>query len=927
LFATDSNIELDDGDDHIYGGAGSDIIIGGGADDTIIGDNAENGTPSGNPGSDILIGDGGSVTYTGGVVSNISTMDPCEGGTDNIEGNEADDVCVGGSAGDNIYGNAGNDIILGDNGSISFVSGQLQEVDTTGQSSGGADYIEGNENDDIIIGGVNGSSDTLYGNDGNDIILGDNGFIDFNADSDLTTLDLICPATDGLGGGDYIYGNAGSDVILGGTGSDNIRGNEDPDILIGDNGRVEFIEGEIVLITTITPANLTAGQEAIIDGFGDDTITGDEDDDIIFGGFGNDTIDGNGNDDLIFGDNAQLTTRGGETSSPRYRALTGWAMYGETETDDGMVLVDMTSRYTRPGGAPKWADWFIVLEDDNLFGNDYIAGGADSDTIFGQVGDDTIQGDGSITGALAGNPVLAERNLDGSLTLVPSFELASDGDDYIEGNAGNDVIFGNLGQDDIIGGSSNLFGLTAQQDGSDIIFGGAGTRAERNDFGDTTGTGHARDADMILGDNGNIFRLIDTATGQYLTFGYDNYSSTLRIIPRAAELLDYTPGNQDAIVSDCGTGDELHGESGDDFIYGMVGNDVIFGEGQDDDLIGGWGHDWISGGTGDDGVLGDDGRIYTSRNGTAEPLYGIDDLVGQLDQQIGTNEKSQQATINITGQLKKTVNLTPFNVDSEQDPLYEALNADDIIYGGLGNDWLHGGCGDDAISGAEALEEFYGKPGNSGDYLGYDSQTATFAYYDFDQIDLLKKIEGFCLNFEAGADDGNDVLFGDLGNDWLVGGTDNDHLYGGYGTDVMNLDDNLETNGGMNNMPDEDNNPGGIDDTAFGGAGRDILIANTLADRLIDWTGEFNSYLVPFSIFGKFTVSREPKNDLMEYLYDLSKNDGADQSLGWDTDPDRKRNGEPFGELGMVMQKDFGWHEQTGGPRGPQAGNTTGNKK
>ena len=121
----------------------------------------------------------------------------------------------------------------------------------------------------------------------------------------------------------------------------------------------------------------------------------------------------------------------------------------------------MTTQYTRPGGGPKWANLIITLEDsqESLPGNDYIAGGSGSDTIFGQAGDDTIQGDGSIAGALAGNPVSAQRNPDGSLTLVPSSSSDSDGDDYIEGNAGDDVIFGNLGQDDIIGGSSNLFGL------------------------------------------------------------------------------------------------------------------------------------------------------------------------------------------------------------------------------------------------------------------------------------------------------------------------------------------------------------------------------------------------------------------------------------------------------------------------------------
>ena len=69
--------------------------------------------------------------------------------------------------------------------------------------------------------------------------------------------------------------------------------------------------------------------------------------------------------------------------------------------------------------------------------------------------------------------------------------------------SGNDVIFGNLGQDDLIGGSSSLFGLgSAEQraDGSDLIFGGAGTAIAYNDLGG----GHALDADVIVGDNGIV---------------------------------------------------------------------------------------------------------------------------------------------------------------------------------------------------------------------------------------------------------------------------------------------------------------------------------------------------------------------------------------------------------------------------------------
>jgi len=521
-----------------------------------------------------------------------------------------------------------------------------------------------------------------------------------------------------------------------------------------------------------------------------------------------------------------------------------------------------------------------------------------------------------------------------------SFEAAGDGDDYIEGNSGDDVIFGNLGQDDIIGGSSSLFSLIGpdlRPDGSDIIFGGAGTDIYRNHAGDQTANGHARDADMILGDNGNIFRLVDEA-GEYLEFSYDQTSQyqdrgELRIIPRAAQLLDYTLGGPDydgaGAASDIGAADEIHGESGDDFIYGMVANDILFGEGQDDDLVGGYGHDWISGGTGDDGILGDDGRIYTSRNDTNdEPLYGIEGFANNdLNEFIYTPGKMQQATINVEGRLKKTANLAPFNVDpaATQDSLFRARYADDIIYGGLGNDSVHAGSGDDAVSGAEALPVFYDRPSNAGNVLGFNIDTGEFAAYD--ENDALSKVEGFLLNFEAAdqfgekVNDGDDILFGDLGNDWLVGGTNSDHLYGGYGNDLLNVDDNLDTNGGANNQPDA---PLFADaDIAYGGAGRDRLIANTGADRLIDWVGEFNSYIVPFGPFGAATVSRKPQPQLMDYLCDLSKSDGADQTLG----SDAARNGEPFGELGVVSQRDDDWNDQTGPPDDPQPGNTGGTKK
>ena len=256
-----------------------------------------------------------------------------------------------------------------------------------------------------------------------------------------------------------------------------------------------------------------------------------------------------------------------------------------------------------------------------MYGNDAIAGGSGNDTIFGQLGNDAIQGDGAVVNA-AGTMIY-----DVALTKLSVDDIdgvGTDGDDYIEGGGGNDTIFGNLGQDDIIGGSSSLFGTsTASQrpDGSDLIFGGSGTHAGLNDLGDESLNGHARDADVILGDNGNIFRIVGIngiASGNYLTFNYDTYGP-IRIVPRSIQYLDYVSGD----ANNNAFSDEIHGESGDDVIHGMSGNDVIFGDGQDDDLIGGAGNDRIYGGTGEDGILGDDGRILTSRNGLTETLYGV----------------------------------------------------------------------------------------------------------------------------------------------------------------------------------------------------------------------------------------------------------------------------------------------------------------
>jgi Ca2+-binding RTX toxin-like protein len=478
------------------------------------------------------------------------------------------------------------------------------------------------------------------------------------------------------------------------------------------------------------------------------------------------------------------------------------------------------------------------------YGADVVAGGGGDDVIFGQLGDDVLLGDGALTDGPAG-AWRTSGGLDplGPLVLSGSVERATDGNDYIEGGGGDDVIFGGLGQDDLIGGSSNLYSLTTpdqRPDGGDYIFGGAGTRTGYDAVTTDLADAHSRDADVIVGDNGNIVRIVGTSgrdAGGFLAYTSD-VTSSRRIVVRGVTLLD------PAIAGD----DEVHGESGDDQVYGGAGADRIFGDAGDDDLIGGAGNDWISGGTGDDGVLGDDGRIFSFRDGTPEPLYSI--VAGS-----GTS-----------GVLTKITDVAAGAVSGA------TAGGNDVIYGGLGDDVLRGGAGDDAISGGEAPLEGYAankvdggttdivrsdwtRPYNPGDLLHFGVHSSDALAQDgfamFDPAHPYTKVlvngQAFFLTVDPGAgpklpgatvpSDGADTIVGDAGNDWLVGGTGRDRMWGGIGNDLLDADDDPNTDGGLNIRTDDNAD---YADRADGGAGRDVLLGNSAGDVLTDTDGNYD---------------------------------------------------------------------------------------
>jgi Ca2+-binding RTX toxin-like protein len=324
--------------------------------------------------------------------------------------------------------------------------------------------------------------------------------------------------------------------------------------------------------------------------------------------------------------------------------------------------------------------------------------------------------------------------------------------------------------------------------------------------------------------------------------------------------------------------------------------DNPFPHNSDDLLYGGLGNDWLHGGSGDDAMSGAE-ALPESYTQVTDPTTGV--LTGKARSDYAHPFNPIDALrfnpIDVGGwHFDKTRRSGEFALYDEYDPLRK------VQLDASGNLWKSAAQG-------QAYEFFLNFNAGEGVFVPSGS--------------IPKNTGNGVDNYPSANNDGNDRIFGDTGNDWLVGGTGRDDSYGGFGNDLLNADDLQTTNGGLNDQPDTQPS---YEDRAFGGAGRDVLIANTGGDRLIDWVGEFNSYLVPFAPFGMATVSRTLQPQLAEFLYALSASDGADPTRAADTGKEAARNGEPEGELGVIRQKDVAWQAQTGAPTDPQAGNIPG---
>ncbi|MBY6266435.1 calcium-binding protein (plasmid) [Azospirillum sp. 412522] len=197
-------------------------------------------------------------------------------------------------------------------------------------------------------------------------------------------------------------------------------------------------------------------------------------------------------------------------------------------------------------------------------GNDYLAGGFQSDAIGGGGGNDTIAGLG--------------------------------GNDTLFGNAGNDILLGGDGGDQLEGGA-----------GSDLMFGGAGDDLMRGDVIDVVGN------DTLLGEDGNDW--LDAGDGNdWLDGGGGNdtlYGGLGSDVLRGG-------GGDDVLFGDVYS-DRSHEISVNpsDTVTGY--EDVLLGGTGNDTQVGGYGADLMDGGAGAD--------VFSIRNLNESTLAAPDVII------------------------------------------------------------------------------------------------------------------------------------------------------------------------------------------------------------------------------------------------------------------------------------------------------------
>ncbi|PPC94065.1 MAG: hypothetical protein CTY33_05680 [Methylotenera sp.] len=591
------------GNDTLNGLAGTDTMTGGyGNDSYYVERSTDKVIEEVNQGTDTI---NTTVTYT--LAANVENLVLL--GTSSIaaNGNELDNQLTGNTGSNTLDGKAGADQMTGGLGNDTYIVDDVSDVVTELENEGidtiksEVSYTLGDHQERLTLTGVEAINGT--GNDLNNIMIGNDA-----------ANQLI-----GNEGNDNLNGGLGADTMIGGLGNDIYVVENTLDTIVEQAGEgTDAVQSSITYTLSAEVENLTLTGTATINGEGNElnnTITGNAADNQLIGHAGNDNLNGGLGADILIGglgndiytvDNANdvVIEQAGE-GTDRVNSNISYVL------GDDLENLTLTGTDATMGTGNDLANTITGNAADNQLignaGNDNLNGGLGADTMIGGLDNDTYtvdnvgdavieQLDEGIDRVNSAIDYVLGSNLE-NLTLTGITAINGSGNELnntITGNAADNLLNGNDGNDNLNGGL-----------GADTMIGGLG-----NDIFTVDNVG-----DVVI---------------EHLDEGVDRVNSSISYtLGDDLENLTLT-GSADINGLGNGLANILTGNTGHNYLFGLVGNDTITGNAGNDVLQGGEGADTLSSHAGNDVLDGGAGADRLN-GGTDNDLF-----IGGLDNDIIT---------------------------------------------------------------------------------------------------------------------------------------------------------------------------------------------------------------------------------------------------------------------------------------------------
>ena len=660
---------------------------------------------------------------------------------------------------------------------------------------------------------------------------------------------------------------------------------------------------------------------------GNDTVSASNEADTVYGNLGNDTLHGgNGNDTYVFnrGDGQDLIDENGlgdtdvlflkgytpaEVILKPLAPLSDHLVLTFVGTDDRIEIRNtLTDTYydkieqIRFEDGTAWNFTQIVdemIRDQATSGNDAVSATIEADTLYGNLGNDTLfggdSGDTYVFNRGDGQDLIEDNGFgDTDVLLIKGYTPAevivkpaangvdlvltflNTSDSIVIRNTLTDEYYDRVEQirfedgtiwsfaqiidemviDQVTNGNDSILASSA----ADTLYGNLGNDTLHGGDGGDTYIFNRGDGQDLIDDNGF------GDTDVLVLKGYTPAEVVLRPSTSGSDLLITFLGSSDSIVVrntltdayydrleeirfDDGTvwnsafiNQRLYtGSTADDFIQGTSGIDNINGLAGNDTLRGLGGNDTLIGGEGNDSLDGGTGADAMT-GGTGNDVFVVDSVSDVVTEAAGGGIDTAQSSVTLTlaAEVENLVLLGTGGLGGTGNGLDNSLTGNagaNGLFGLGGNDTLAGGDGNDTLDGGTGADSMIGGAGN--DTYVVESALDVIVEVAAGGTDVVQSSVTYTLadEVETLTLTGTAAIDG-TGNSLdnvLTGNAAANLLSGLAGNDLLTGGDGTDTLVGGDG---DDTLDGGLGtDTLTGGAGNDTYILDATSDVISEVAG------------------------------------------------------------------------------------------